>query len=156
MRSRFVTLISYFVVAALPCVCMSASVKKGVRRAKADSMKQEILAQERAGLDALKVGDIGSFARLTGNDAIFIDSSGLASKAEVLLHVKDFKLNNYTIKDVRFVKISSKAGSISYKITEEGVSRGHSFSALAYISSIWKKRKTGWECLLSQESAAKK
>jgi hypothetical protein len=37
-----------------------------------DSIRQQILASERAGLDCLKSGDVATFASLIADDAIFI------------------------------------------------------------------------------------
>jgi hypothetical protein len=64
------------------------------------SMEEQIVAKEREGLDALKAGDVGHFGDLTADDAIFVDSQGPATKAQVLQNVVGFRLTDYTIENV--------------------------------------------------------
>ena len=84
------------------------------------TLRDTIVAKERQGLDALKVGDLATFARSTGDDAVFIDSHGIASKADVMKNVAGFKVRDYTIEDVTFTPPSASSGLIAYRITEDG------------------------------------
>jgi hypothetical protein len=120
-----------------------------------ESLRQQIVAKEREGLDALKIGNVEIFANLTAEEAVFVDAAGLATKAEVVKNVAGFTLTDYSMEDVRFVPLSAESGLISYKIHEKGVSHGHEFTAQAYISSIWADRAGKWVCLFSQETAAR-
>jgi predicted protein tyrosine phosphatase/ketosteroid isomerase-like protein len=124
-------------------------------RAPSGSLVDVIVAKEREGLDALKVGDLAAFSRLTADDALFVDPHGVASKAEVMKNVAGFRLEDYTIEDVRLVPLSSTSGLIAYKITEKGNSHGREFSAKAYISALWTKRDGEWLCVFSQETPRK-
>jgi hypothetical protein len=119
------------------------------------SLEQQIVSKEREGLDALKTGNVELFGNLTAEDAVFVDAHGPASKAEVLKHVAGFKLVDYSMDDVRFVRLSAKSGLITYKINEKGFSHGREFSALVYVSALWTKRGSKWVCVFSQETAAK-
>jgi hypothetical protein len=121
----------------------------------APSLQEEIVAQERAGLDALKSGDLKSFGASTAEDAVFVDSHGPATKAEVMQHTAEFRLHDYTITDVRFVALSANSGLIAYTIAETGTSHAKEFSARVYVSSVWVKRNGKWQCVFSQETAAK-
>ncbi len=123
--------------------------------APAQSMEQQIVPKEREGLDALKAGNLELFGNLTADDAVFIDTHGSATKAQVLRNVTGFRLADYSMEDVKFVQISSKSGLITYKIRESGTSHGKEFTAQAYVSSIWTKRRGNWVCVFSQESIAK-
>jgi ketosteroid isomerase-like protein len=120
-----------------------------------DSLEQQIVAQERAGLDALKTGDLTTFAASTADDAIFVDAHGPASKTEVVVHTAEFRLHEYTMDDVRFVPVSAESGLIVYTLTESGTSHGKEFSAKVYVSALWLKRRGRWVCAFSQETAAK-
>jgi len=120
------------------------------------SLEQQVISAERAGLDALKTGDLEQFAALTDDDAIFVDAQGPATKAQVMKNVAGFKLTDYLIEDVRFLPMSANTGLVSYKITEKGVSHGKEFAAQAYISSVWTHRGTKWLCLFSQETGVPK
>jgi Domain of unknown function (DUF4440) len=123
--------------------------------ADADSMRDQIVASERAGLECLKRGDLATFGNMTAADAVFVDDHGPATKAEVMEHTAGFRLTDYSMEDIRFVPVSADAGVISYKITESGNSHGRDFTARVYISSLWARREGKWVCLFSQETAAK-
>jgi hypothetical protein len=120
-----------------------------------DSMRAQIVASERAGLDCLKTGDITTFASLTADDAVFVGSLGPASKAEVIEHTTGFRLTDYSMDDIRFVPVSADSGLIAYKITETGTAHGKEFTARVYVSALWARRQGKWVCLFSQETVAK-
>jgi len=119
------------------------------------AMERQIISSEREGLDALKTGDLQRFADLTSDEAVFVDTHGSASKAQVLQNVAGFTLKEYSMEDVKFVPISPNSGLISYKASETGVSHGKEFTVQVYVSSIWTERGTKWVCLFSQETAAR-
>src|SRR5580658_10183851 len=120
-----------------------------------DALRDQIVAQERAGLDALKTGDLTTFGVSTAEDAVFVDAHGPATKAEVMEHTAGFRLKDYTMEDVRFVRLSAESGLIAYTITESGTSHGHDFNARVYVSALWVKRGGKWMCVFSQETGAK-
>jgi hypothetical protein len=119
------------------------------------SLEDQIVAQERAGLDALKTGDMKTFENLTADNAVFVDASGSADKADVMKHTQGFRLHDYTISDIKFVELSKDSGLIAYQIMESGTSHGKDFSAKVNVSSLWVKRGGKWACVFSQETAAK-
>ena len=119
------------------------------------TLRDEIVAQERAGLDALKIGDVPAFAAALPDDAVFVDSHGAAGKDEVVKNVAGFRLTDYTMSDVRFVLLSPDSGLIVYQLAETGTSHGKEFTAKVHVSSIWARRAGKWKCLFSQETAAK-
>jgi hypothetical protein len=118
-------------------------------------LMSQIVAKERQGLDALKSGDLAAFAGLTADEAVFIDPHGAATKAQVMKNVAEFRLQDYSIEDVKLVPLSDKSGLIAYRLTESGVSHGRQFKAKAYISAVWAERGGNWVCLFSQETAAR-
>ena len=78
-----------------------------------------------------------------------------AKIAEVMKNVGGFRLTDFTMEDVKFLQVSDKAGLISYKLTEKGVTHGKEFTAIVYVSSIWAERGGKWVCEFSQETAAR-
>src|ERR1700689_5190530 len=88
--------------------------------AQREALRDQIVAQERAGLDALKTGDLAAFAASTADDAVFVDAQGPASKAEVMQHTAEFRLHDYTMAGVKFVPLSKDSGLIVYTLTESG------------------------------------
>jgi len=121
----------------------------------ADSMQDQIVAKEREELDALKAGNIAAFANLLADEAVFLNPHGPSPKADVVKHVADFKLLDYTIEDVRYVSVGPKTGLIVYKLTQKGSANGHEFTGKAYISALWTERDGKWVCLFSQETPTK-
>ena len=119
-----------------------------------NSMQRDVLAKEREELDSLKTGDYSRFATLLADDAVFVDARGAASKDVVVNNTKEFRLQDYTIENPRFVTVSKDSVMLTYKITETGISHGHSFRATVYVSAFWAKRNGNWQCLFSQETAA--
>ena len=119
------------------------------------ALREQIVAQERAELDSLKTGDLKTFANFLGDDAVFVDAQGAAGKAEVVKHTADFRLHEYAIADVRFVRLSADSGPIVYTMTESGASHGKEFAARVHVSAVWLKRDGRWMCVFSQETAAK-
>jgi ketosteroid isomerase-like protein len=120
-----------------------------------DALREQIVAQERAGLDALKTGDLKVFGASTAEDAIFVDAHGSATKAEVMEHTAEFRLHDYTMADVKFIPLSAESGLIVYMLTESGTSHGKDFTARVHVSSLWIKRDGKWLCEFSQETGAR-
>ena len=128
------------------------SAKRFALFAAENSVQEQIVAKERQELDVLKTGDKEGFANLLADDALFLDPRGTGSKAEVVSHVSDFRLEEYSMEDIRFVPLSTNSGLIAYKLTQKGNAHGKEFSAKAYASAIWAKRGDRWLCIFSQET----
>lgn len=119
-----------------------------------DSIQQQIVAKEHQELESLKAGNLEAFGDLLADNAVFVDAHGPASKAEVLKNVAGFRILEYAMEDVRFVRVAAESGLIAYKITEKVNSHGREFTARVYISALWRKQGGKWICLFSQETAA--
>jgi len=124
-------------------------------QAAGDSFRDQIIAQERAGLDALKTGDMTTFGDSTADDAVFVDAHGPAGKALILEHTAAFRLHDYTMSGIQVIPVSPEGGLIVYKIDETGTSHGKEFKASVHVSALWVKRAGKWQCVFSQETAAK-
>jgi Domain of unknown function (DUF4440) len=156
-RSLTVVTTSFLAISILP-VSRSGDFALAARQSATgggSSMQEKVAAKEREGLEALKTGDIAHFGELTAEDAVFVDPHGIASKAEVMKNVAGFRLTDFTIEDLKFLRLSDKAGLISYKVTETGVTHGKEFTAIVFVSSIWAERGGKWLCEFSQETAAR-
>jgi ketosteroid isomerase-like protein len=154
-------LVSLSAQAAMVCLVATFVCAQTPKSAPADAspqpdpLQEQIVAHERSGLDALKIGDLATFAASTADDAVFVDSHGPASKAEVVEHTAGFHLHDYTMSDVRFVPVSADSGLIVYTLAESGESHGKEFTARVYVSSLWIRRGGKWVCAFSQETGAK-
>jgi uncharacterized protein (TIGR02246 family) len=121
----------------------------------AQGLKEEIVAQERAGLEALKSGDIAAFGATIAEDAVFVDASGPAGKAQVVKNVAGFRPREFSMTDIKFVELSADTGLIVYVMDETGTTHGKEFSAKVHVASVWSKRSGKWLCEFSQETAAR-
>jgi ketosteroid isomerase-like protein len=119
-------------------------------------LKDQIVAKEREELTALKAGDYKTFADLIADDALFLDPHGPGTKAEVVEHVSDFKLLEFTMEDIHFIPLSASSGIVAYKLTQKGSSHGHEFTTTVFASATWEERKGKWVCVFSQETPARK
>ena len=133
----------------------SARVQAQAPGVPGSALKLQVVSKEREGLEDLKRGEVQRFGDLTADDAVFVDAQGPATKAQVLQNVAGFRLTDYVMSDVRFVRIAPNTGLISYAVTEKGISHGKDFAAHVYVSSIWTERGNKWMCLFSQETAAR-
>jgi|SRR3954468_17956121 hypothetical protein len=127
-----------------------------VATAQAADIKDQIVAKEREELEALKSADYKKFADLIADDAVFLNPGGPGTKAEVVGHVGDFKLLDFTMDDIRFVPLSSNSGIVIYKLTQKGSSHGHEFTSVVHASATWVQRNGKWVSIFSQETPARK
>src|SRR6476660_3212868 len=153
-----------FVMTAAVMVAGLAAVRAAVAvQAQADKpaktrvqvLQEQIEAKERQELEALKSGNTQEFASLIAEDAVFVDPRGTASKAEVVGHIGDFKLLEFSMDDIKFVALSDTSGVIAYKLTEKGTSHGREFTSTAYASAVWVQKDGKWVCVFSQETPAR-
>src|SRR4029079_18972635 len=107
-------------------------------------------------LTALKSADCKKFADLIADDALFLDPHGPGTKAEVVEHVADFKLLDFSMDDTHFIPLSANSGIVAYKLTQKGSSHGHEFSTTVYAAATWVERNGKWVCIFSQETPARK
>ena len=68
-----------------------------------DDLRATILAKERQELECLRTGNLTEFASLLADDAVFVDSHGPAGKAEVVKNTAEFRLQDFSMEDIRFV-----------------------------------------------------
>ena len=135
-------------------VAVQAQAEKAAKT-KLQVLQEQIVAKERQELEALKSGNTQEFAGLIAEEAVFVDPRGTASKAEVVGHIGDFKLLEFSMEDIKFVALSETSGVIAYKLTEKGTSHGREFTSADYASAVWIQRDGKWVCVFSQETPAR-
>ena len=119
-----------------------------------DVNRDALIAAARAGLDALKSGDVAAYEAMITDDAVMVDENGLERKPDVVKRLADFQLKDYTMSDVRLVPVSPDNGVVSYTLTESGTRQGHAFSAKVFVSSAWVKTGRQFQCVFRQETTA--
>jgi ketosteroid isomerase-like protein len=119
-----------------------------------DVNRDALIAAARAGLDALKSGDVAAYEAMITDDAVIVDDSGLERKPDLVKRLADFQ--DYTMSDVRFVPVSSDNGVVSYTLTESGTDHGKPFTTKVNVSSVWERGgMRGYVCVFEQETPAK-
>ena len=121
----------------------------------AGTLEDQVVAQERAELECLKTGDMTTFASLLADDAVFVDARGADGKATVVEHTAAVRLHEYTMSEVKVIPISADSAMIVYKLAQRGSSHGKEFAGEVRASALWVKRSGKWQCVFSQETAAK-
>jgi len=145
------TVVTITLIANWPMVAAQAGKTTAAR----ESLQEQIVLKERQELDTLKSGNAQEFASLIADEAVFVDQRGTAGKSEVVAHVTDFKLLEYTMEDIKFVQLSARSGVIAYKLVEKASAHGREFTATAYASAVWTERNGKLVCVFSQETPAK-
>ena len=142
-------------VAAAMMLIAFAAVAVVARGADRAALQKQAEAKERQELDCLKSGDYDQFAGLIADDAVFLDRRGTAGKAEVVSNTRSVRLTEYTMSNIKFVRVSDNAEMLLYQLDETGTIRGNAFTAKVNISALWTNRGGKWVCLFSQETATK-
>jgi hypothetical protein len=119
-----------------------------------DVNRDEIIGHERAELEALKNGDMATVGAALTDDSLFVNSSGILRKPELLKQLGDVKLKEYTMSDVRLVPVSPDNAVVSYTLTESGTRQGKAFSAKMFVSSAWVRNGRQFQCVFRQETVA--
>jgi ketosteroid isomerase-like protein len=117
-----------------------------------DVFRDEIIALERASLDALKSGDLAAFGNMLSDDALIVDAHGSVSKPEELKRFAAIRLKDYTMTGVRFVPVSAEGGLVTYMLTGTGTAQGKEVAVHEQISAVWERNGRDWLCVFFQVS----
>jgi hypothetical protein len=119
------------------------------------ALEQRIASLERQELDAIKSGNMDAFSDLLADDAVFLNSRGFGDKALVVKNTAAFKLEQYSMENIKVVRLSDNSGLIAYKLTEKGSAHGNEIAGTVYASAVWTERSGKWLCVFSQETPAR-
>ncbi|MDT5296688.1 MAG: hypothetical protein QOJ76_3568 [Acidobacteriota bacterium] len=124
-----------------------ASTPQGVTQA-------DIEAKERQAWEALKAKNRDAFAAMLSDDFVYVMSDGsVSNKAQTVEDIKKYDLTEYTLSDVRLVKVDADAVVLTYTATEKGTYDGKANSGKpARLSSAWLNRNGTWALAYHQES----
>jgi hypothetical protein len=142
-------------VSLLLCITSAIQVIAGNTGNQANDLQRQVIGKEREELECLKSGDTARFAELIADDAVFLNSHGSGTKAEVVQHVSDARLLEFSMEDIHFVRLSATSGLVAYKLTQKLDVHGKEISTRVFASAIWSKRDGRWLTLFSQETPAK-
>jgi hypothetical protein len=115
----------------------------------------DIEAGERAAYDAMKAKNWDAFAALLPDDFVYVSGAGVANKTQTLEGIKKYDLTEYTLSDVRFVKVDADLAVITYTSNEKGSYDGKPTPGKPLrTSSAWANRGGKWVNVYHQETEA--
>ena len=113
----------------------------------------DIEAKERQLLDAIKAKSWDAFGGMLADDFNLVVSDGVHSKAQTLETIKKYELTEYTLSDLRFLKVNAGLAVLTYTMTEKSNYDGKPTGAKPYrASSAWANRGGKWVNLYHQET----
>lgn len=113
----------------------------------------DIEAKERQVLDAIKAKNWDAFGEMLADDFNLVASDGVHTRAQTLEGVKQYNLMEYTLSDVRLVKVDADLAVLIYTMNEKTGNGGKETQAKPYrASSAWISRGGKWLNVYHQES----
>lgn len=113
----------------------------------------DIEAKERALYDAIKAKNWDAFGGMLSDDFQLVVSDGVHDKAGTLEAMKTYDLTEYTLSDIRFVKVDADLAVITYTETEKSSMGGKASPGKPVrASSAWANRGGKWVGVYHQES----
>jgi hypothetical protein len=140
-------------------VCALAALTAGLLFA-SDDQKQGTAAElgqltilEKQVLEAWKNQNLSTLQSLLRDDYVQIAGPGpeRMTKAEVLKAVPQARITDYTLEDIRFVRLNRDAAILTYKLTLKGLPDDKGlFANPAYVSASWVHQETAWLSVFRQ------
>src|SRR5215216_2199117 len=78
----------------------------------------DIEAKERQVYDAIKAKNWDAFGGLLSDDFTLVVADGVHNKAQTLVTIKKYELTEYTLSDIRFLKVDADLAVITYTMNE--------------------------------------
>lgn len=113
----------------------------------------DIEAKERQVNEAIKAKNWDAFGAMLAEDFVLVTSDGVMNKAQTLEGLKPYDLTEYTLSDVRFLKVDADLAVITSTMTEKGSYEGKPLSGKPRrTSTAWADRGGKWLVVYHQDS----
>ena len=113
----------------------------------------DLEAKERQIYEALKAKNWDAFGGMLADDFSLVVSDGVHNRAQTLEGVKQYNLAEYTLSDVRLVKVDADLAVLTYTMNEKTGEAGKEKQAKPYrASTAWVSRGGKWVAAWHQES----
>ncbi|HLG17231.1 MAG TPA: nuclear transport factor 2 family protein [Blastocatellia bacterium] len=156
------TYLKFTIMLATACLCFAGPDRSPSEAAahqsesvKARSREETLIANERRLWEALKAKDAVTFNELVAADAALVDARGSLSAAEFLRALADASVSDYSLLDMKVIRISRGAALITYVARGKIVRRGQeTASPPHHNATIWAKRRGKWLIVFHQSTPA--
>jgi hypothetical protein len=120
-------------------------------------LREELMALEREGWEALKERDRPTMRRLLADDALLIFSDGARYyKSQLLEHMLDYRLDSYSIDpNYGMRRLDLDVAALIYRVTSRGAARfDRTETSKVLVTSLYVRRDGRWRSVLYQETPA--
>jgi len=123
-----------------------------VAQANRDAIAKQLEANERAINTAIQKGDMAGFKAIVADDGFAMDGSGLMPVSEFLKMFNEFKIQTFTIDQVKVVFLNDSAAVITYRFTGKGTMMGQPMPSPVLASTAYANRGGKWMAVFHQET----
>lgn len=131
----------------------SANANAAATATPAGVTQADIEAKERQSWEHLKAKNWDAFAATLADDFVFVGGPGVFGKTETVDTLKKMELLEYTLTDMRFLKVNPDLAVITYTATEKSTYEGKTTQGKPVRNSTaWINRGGKWLVAYHQES----
>lgn len=160
---RLIALVA-LLCAASACTTTTENVNTGAGNANANAVatatpaaagptQADIEAKERQVWDALKAKNWDAFGGMLSDDFITVGMDGVKTKTQMLEELKKYDLKEYSLSDIKFIKVDQDLVILNYTATEKSSYDGKEMpSNPVHASSAWVNKGGKWLGAYHQET----
>lgn len=157
-RVVLVAVLLAWAAAALPGIGNAANPPSNASAAVSDTVRQHLIAEERASWDLAIKRNAAAYTALHAPDFFTVAGTGVVDKARSEASAMDpsarFDRCELSGFDVRFV--AQNAALVTYHVEAAGLDHGKAFQLDGYASSLWMRRDGKWTNVFYQATPAAK
>ena len=122
------------------------------------NLAKELLALETQFWNCMKTKDVDAALKLTNDPCIVTGAQGVSSVDKKtfarMMETGEWKLHDFTIRDVKVEQLSDDVAVIGYNVHEKLTVDGQPITLDAADASTWVRKNGRWLCALHTESVA--
>lgn len=151
-RHRIGALLAAAIVVALPVLARHASASR-VSDTVADSLTPQLVAREKAELEALRRQDWTAYAAFLAPNYQEVGLEGYHTRSQALAAIKQMRLSRYMIADARTISVTKDVAVITYRGTLIGTFGGAPMQTAPFsYHDVWVRDGSEWRVVFSEET----
>lgn len=117
--------------------------------------RQEIVAVERALLEAIYAADKATMRRMMLPDGLGVDQSfGYATQASLIDGIHQLSTVRWKLAEPRVLAVGDQGRIITYRLTQEISFKGRAEPTDVYSTTVWSRIENRWMAIFHQETPA--